>query len=183
MRDWAHSLGKQLSVQPVYDLPIDMMGIIPLVNSPECESFGFKDGMDLYRRFVGPARLAGRNVIANELRAISQMAFRYTIPTMLLSINRGQATGVNQYVLHGGQCTGNYHAATWPGHVAFAYLLSEPFSEKQPSWRHGFQDAMDCGPRTLFEAAYQRSILLDVQSSPSPERSLERSCLIVSKKV
>jgi hypothetical protein len=66
---------------------------------------------------------------------------------MLFSMNRGFATGINQYILHGGQYTGNYYATTWPGHIGFAYLFSEPFSEKQRSWRHGFQDALDYAAR------------------------------------
>jgi hypothetical protein len=51
------------------------------------------------------------------------------------------------YTTGHGLYTGNYYATTWPGHIGFAYLFSEPFSEKQRSWRHGFQDALDYAAR------------------------------------
>lgn len=66
-----------------------------------------------------------------------------TIPTMLFSVNRGFVGGVNQYVLHRQAYTGKYYATTWPGHTAFNHTFSEPWSEKQPCWRHGLEDAMD----------------------------------------
>ncbi|KAF2183515.1 hypothetical protein K469DRAFT_728036 [Zopfia rhizophila CBS 207.26] len=143
LRNWSHNaLNLKLSVQPAYNLPIDMDAFIPEVDAPECESFGFGDKIDTYRLFAGPANLAGKGVISNEIGAIPLMAYQYTIPSLLFSANRGFAGGVNQYILHGQSYTGKYYGTTWPGHTAFTYLFSKLWSDKQPSWHHGFKDAM-----------------------------------------
>lgn len=140
---WLHQLGIQLSVQPAYGLPMDMQASIPFVDAPECESLTFLDLIDSYRQFVGPANLAKKQVISNELGAVRWSAFRYHLPELLFSANRGFASGVNQYVLHGQAYSGNYHDTTWPGHVPFNYLFSEPWSPREPVWEHGFEETLN----------------------------------------
>ncbi|GJC83707.1 hypothetical protein ColLi_06545 [Colletotrichum liriopes] len=148
LRRWLHArLGKDLSVQPAYNLPMDMLDVIPHVDVPECESLSFMDSIDLYRKFVGPAQLAGKKVISNEMGAAVLQAYRYPIPQLLFSMNRAFSAGVNRFVLHGGAYTGNYYATTWPGHTAFNYFFSDNLSEKQPVWNHGLKDALEYASR------------------------------------
>ncbi|ETS73836.1 hypothetical protein PFICI_14782 [Pestalotiopsis fici W106-1] len=143
LTDWTHRLGVSLSLQPAYGLPMDMQTVIPDVDAPECESLSFLDSIDLYRKFAGPANLAGRQVISNELGAVKSSAFRYHLPELLFSANRGFAAGVNQYVIHGQAFSGNYYQTTWPGHVAFDYHFSEPWSPREPVWEHGFEETLN----------------------------------------
>lgn len=140
---WLHALGIQLSVQPAYGLPMDMQATIPFVDVPECESLTFLDLIDSYRQFIGPANLAQRNIISNELGALRWSGFRYHLPELLFSTNRGFASGVNQYVIHGQAYSGNYYQTTWPGHVPFNYLFSEPWSPREPVWEHGFEETLN----------------------------------------
>lgn len=140
---WVHEIGVKLSVQPAYGLPMDMQASIPDVDVPECESLTFLDLVDSYRQFVGPANLAGKQVISNELGAVKYSAFRYRLPELLFSANRGYASGVNQYVIHGQAYSGGYFETTWPGHVPFNYMFSEQWSPKDPVWDHGLQELMD----------------------------------------
>lgn len=149
LTNWTRDvLQLQFSAQPGYNLPVDMLATVPDVNAPECESLGFADNIDSYRQFSGPANLAGKRVISNELGAVQNAAYRYPVPELLFSANRGFAGGVNQYVIHGQSYTGNYHATTWPGYTAFGYLFSELYSAKQPSWEHGLADVLDYLGRT-----------------------------------
>ncbi|KAL5592436.1 hypothetical protein FOBRF1_013462 [Fusarium oxysporum] len=143
LRNWSsRTLDLKLSVQPAYNLPVDMSAIIPDVDVPECESLGFSDDIDSYRLFAGAANLAGKRVISNEIGAVLLMAYRYTLPSLLFSVHRAFAGGINQFVLHGQSYTGKYYGTTWPGHTAFGYIFSELWSEKQPSWHHGLGDIM-----------------------------------------
>ncbi|KAH8589577.1 hypothetical protein B0O99DRAFT_664485 [Bisporella sp. PMI_857] len=151
LKKWVNDeLGLQLSVQPAYGLPMDMQASIPYVDAPECESLSFLDLIDSYRQFVGPANLAGKRVISNELGAVRWSAFRYHVPELLFSANRGFASGLNQYVLHGQAYSGNYYQTTWPGHVPFNYLFSEPWSPRQPVWSHGLREALDYMARVQY---------------------------------
>lgn len=144
LTDWVNSyLNLQMSSQVSYNLPMDMEANIPMVNAPECESLQFRNNIDGYRQFVGPATLAGKRVISNEMGAEATEAYRYQISKLLWSVNRAVAGGVNRFVLHGQSYTGNYYGTTWPGYTAFSYLFSESYSNKQPAWEHGFSDAMD----------------------------------------
>ncbi|RYP69486.1 hypothetical protein DL769_005264 [Monosporascus sp. CRB-8-3] len=148
---WSHRvLRKQVSVQPAYGLPIDMQASVPAVDSPECESLSFRDSIDSYRQFTGPAYLVGKRVVSNELGAVSTFAYRYPIPDLLFSANRGFAGGVNQYVIHGQTYTGNWTGTSWPGHTPFNYLFSELWSWKQPAWDHGLREALDYMARMQY---------------------------------
>lgn len=141
--NWTDSMGLQYSTQVSYNLPMDMESNIPFVNAPECESLAFGDNIDGYRQFVGPAQLAGKRVILNEMGANMLEVYQLSIPHLLWQIGRAFAAGVNQVVIHGQQYTGDYYGTTWPGYVSFLYLFSEMWSNKQPSWDHGFGDALN----------------------------------------
>ena len=141
--NWTHSLNVTFSSQVSYNLPLDMEASIPFVDVPECESLQFEDNVDGYRQFSATAYLAGRNVISIEIGAVFGLAYEYTIPDLLFSVNRALAGGVNRFVIHGQSYSGNYTATTWPGFTAFRYLVSDLYSDKQPSWNHGLQAAMD----------------------------------------
>lgn len=152
LENWLHSLGLKLSVQPAYGLAMDMQVSIPQVDVPECESLTFEDLIDAYRKFVGPAVLAGRQIISNELGAVYSAAFRYPLPELLFSANRGFASGINRYVIHGQAFSGNYYQTTWPGHIPFDYLFSEPWTPREPVWDHGLEDLL----RYLGRMQYQQ---------------------------
>ena len=141
--NWTHSLNVSFSSQVSYNLPMDMEASIPFVDIPECESLQFEDNVDGYRQFTATAGLAGQNVVSVEMGAVFGLAYAYTLPDLLFSVNRALAGGVNRFVLHGQSYTGNYTATTWPGYTAFGYLVSELYSDKQPSWDHGLGDVLN----------------------------------------
>ncbi|KAI8317095.1 hypothetical protein K4K59_011003 [Colletotrichum sp. SAR11_240] len=143
LANWTHSLGLGLSAQVSYNLPMDMEASIPFVDAPECESLQFHDNLDGYRQFSGPANLARKTVISNELGAVFGSAYRFTIPDLLFAMNRAVAGGVNQLVIHGQSYSGNYPQTTWPGYTAFRYYVSDLYSPKRPDWDHGLQAGLD----------------------------------------
>ena len=141
--NWTRSyLGLQYSSQVSYNLPMDMEASIPLDDVPECESLQFRDDVDSYRQFSGSAYLADKRTVSIELGAVFGNAFTYTIPHLLWAANRATSGGVNQYVIHGQQYSGNYSATTWPGYVSFGYQVSEHYSNKQPDWLHGLEASL-----------------------------------------
>lgn len=141
---WLNSkLNLQMSTQVSYNLPMDMEANTPFVNAPECESLQFSNNIDGYRQFSGPANLAGKRVISNEMGAVMFKAYNFPHSELLFAINNAVSGGVNQFVLHGESYTGDYYDTTWPGYTAFSYLFSEPYSDKQPSWNHGFGDVLN----------------------------------------
>ncbi|KAJ0119379.1 hypothetical protein J7T55_013618 [Diaporthe amygdali] len=148
LSQWLQSLGVRLSAQPSYNLPMDMEASIPYVEAPECESLGWHDSVDGYRQFSGPANLARKRIISNELGAVFSRAYSLTIPELLFSMNRAVAGGVNQFVIHGQSYTGNYPQTTWPGFTAFSYYFSDLYSRKRPDWNNGLQAALDYVART-----------------------------------
>ncbi|KAM0277086.1 hypothetical protein ACHAQH_006094 [Verticillium albo-atrum] len=144
LRQWTNTrLSLGFRTQPGYNLPVDMMATIPHVDVPECESLGFRDSIDAYRQFSGPAQVSGRNIVSNELGAVFNEAWRYTLSTLTFSANRAFAGGINRMVLHGQGYTGNYYQTTWPGYVAFNHIVSETWTNKQPAWGHGMSHVMD----------------------------------------
>ncbi|KAH8729876.1 hypothetical protein BGZ61DRAFT_569735 [Ilyonectria robusta] len=126
-----------------YGSSLDALAAVPAVDAPECESLGFDDNIDSYRSFAGPARLAGRKIVSNEMGAVRGSGLQYHLPHLIFQINRAFLGGVNQMVLHGQSYSGTYYETTWPGHVPFSYLFSEPFSPHLPSWDHGLNEIMD----------------------------------------
>ncbi|KAI7973218.1 hypothetical protein EIK77_004495 [Talaromyces pinophilus] len=122
---------------------------IPLVDAPECESLGFADNVDLYRQFSGPAHLAGKTVISNEMGAVKVPAFSLTIPDLLFRIKRAMSGGVTMNVLHGSPYSGDYPNTTWPGYTAFFYVYTEMWNRIQPAWNH-MKDILDYVGRNQF---------------------------------
>jgi hypothetical protein len=102
LSSWINSkLNLQMSAQVSYNLPMDMEANIPFVNAPECENLQFSSNIDGYRQFAGPANLAGKRVISNEMGAMMLEAYNLHHSELLSFINRAVAGGVNQVVLHG----------------------------------------------------------------------------------
>ncbi|KAI1314034.1 hypothetical protein F5Y03DRAFT_402279 [Xylaria venustula] len=144
LKTWLNDeLNLQFSVQPGYGLPINVQAAVPEVDAPECESLNFGDSIDSYRQFIGPANLAGKKIISNELGAVIDSAFLYTLPNLVFSANRAFVGGVNQFILHLQTFSGDYYQTTWPGHTPFDYLFSEPWSPRQPAWDHGLKEVID----------------------------------------
>jgi hypothetical protein len=151
LTNWVNKeLNLQMSAQVSYNLPMDMEANIPFVNAPECESLQFESNIDGYRQFAGPANLAGKRVISNEMGAVMMKAYNLQHHELLGYINRAFAGGVNQMVLHGQSYTGDYYGTTWPGYTAFVYLFSELYSDKQPSWNHGLGDVLNYTARVQY---------------------------------
>ncbi|KAH1564918.1 hypothetical protein KXW39_003236 [Aspergillus fumigatus] len=146
---WTHRIGIQYSHQPAYNLPLEMLGDIPLPDAPECESLGFGDNVDAYRQFSGPAHLSNRNVVSNEMGAVFKPAYMLTIPELLYSIKRAWSGGVNMVVLHGYTYSGNYPNTTWPGYTAFNFEVSEMWNQFQPAWIH-MKDYLDYISRNQY---------------------------------
>ncbi|KAE8392565.1 hypothetical protein BDV23DRAFT_181495 [Aspergillus alliaceus] len=89
LTEWAMiDLNLQMSAQPAYNFPMDMEATVPLVNAPECESLGFSDSIDGYGQFSGPAILAGKRIVSNEIGAVS-----------LMDISPYLQTGLNEIVI------------------------------------------------------------------------------------
>ncbi|KAM0549861.1 hypothetical protein ACHAPJ_009108 [Fusarium lateritium] len=154
---WTHEvLGVQLSVEPAYGSNMDMLAAVPIVDAPECESLSFHDNIDSYRAFTGPARLAGRRVVSNEMGAVRGSGFRYHLPQLIFSVNRAFLGGVNQNVFHGQSYSGRYFNTTWPGYTPFRYLFSEPWTTKMPAWHHGLEEVMNYTARV--QHILQRSV-------------------------
>ncbi|CAN8096245.1 unnamed protein product [Discula destructiva] len=149
LTSWSNSLGIQFSAQVGYNLPIDMLAAIPLVNGPECETLGFNHNIDTYRQFAGPANLAGKRVISSETGVFKSQAYQEPVPELLWDIKRAVAGGVNQFVLHGYPFSGNYGNTTWPGFTTFAYVYSEMHGPRQPGWEF-YREWLDWTARTQF---------------------------------
>ncbi|KAJ5357882.1 hypothetical protein N7541_005040 [Penicillium brevicompactum] len=140
LTSWLQALGLGYSAQVSYNLPIDMQTTIDRVDAPECESLAFNDNIDGYRQFSGPANVAQKPVISNEMGADLQKALALPISELLGQINIAFAGGVNQVVLHGQTFTGDYFETTWPGYLSFFLLFSESYMDKQPAWELGMPD-------------------------------------------
>lgn len=148
---WSTSLGAQFSAQVVYNLPMDMLANIPLVNAPECETLAFSHNIDGYRQFAGPANLAGKRVISSECGANAAQVYQQTVPELLWDIKRSVAGGVNQFILHGFPVSGDYGETTWPGFTTFAYAFSEMHGPRQPAWDF-YHEWLNWTARTQFVA-------------------------------
>ncbi|OJD32230.1 uncharacterized protein BKCO1_4000073 [Diplodia corticola] len=134
--NWSHGLGVEYSAQPAYNLPLNMLDDIPILDAPEGESLGFNNIIDTYRQFSGPAHLSGISVISSECGALSGAPYQQTFNDLLWSVRRGLATGISMHVLHGFAYSGPYTNTTWPSYTTFAYQFSEMWNQHQPSWIH-----------------------------------------------
>ncbi|KAJ0416913.1 hypothetical protein BJY00DRAFT_325925 [Aspergillus carlsbadensis] len=140
--EWSRSLGVKFSTQVGYNLPVDMISNIPLVDVPECESLGFNNDIDAYRQYTGPANLAGRNIISSELGANYPIAYQQNFTRLLWEVNRSIVGSVNQFVLHGFPHSGPYPNTTWPSINTFVYFVSDMHGPHQPGWDY-YRPAMD----------------------------------------
>ncbi|KAJ6186560.1 hypothetical protein N7519_007861 [Penicillium mononematosum] len=123
LREWLNQdLGLEYSTQVSYNLALDALTNIPLLDAPECESLQWKDKIDGYRQFA----------------------------ELLQRVNKAFAGGVNRVMLHGQPYSGDYYGTTWPGSTPFQYLFAGMHFPKQPSWMHGFDEAMGYISRMQF---------------------------------
>ncbi|KAL0933305.1 uncharacterized protein CTRU02_212268 [Colletotrichum truncatum] len=134
--EWARSKGLEYSNQPAYNLPLNMLDSIRLVDGPEGESLGFNDNPDLYRHLAGPAHMAGNPVVSSECGAIQGAGYTQTIQDLLWHVRRGMATGITMNVFHGYSYSGTFFNTTWPGYTVFAYTFTDMWGPRQPSWMH-----------------------------------------------
>lgn len=107
-----------------------------LVDAPEVESYGFKDKIDSYKFFSGPAKLAGNPVVSSECGAVSSLSYTQKLGEILRSVHRGLAGGVSMNVFHGFPYSGSFANTTWPGVSVFAYRITEMWGPRQPLWGH-----------------------------------------------
>ncbi|KAI8267686.1 hypothetical protein K4K58_007307 [Colletotrichum sp. SAR11_239] len=133
--EWAHERGLEYSNQPAYNLPLNMLDSIPLVNAPEGESLGFNDSPSLYRHLSGPAHMARNSVISSEAGAVNGASYTQTIQDLLRTVRRGLAGGVSMNVFHGYAYSGVYAQTTWPGYTVFSYTFTDMWGPRMPVWR------------------------------------------------
>ncbi|KAM0322963.1 hypothetical protein ACHAQA_009062 [Verticillium albo-atrum] len=133
---WAHDKGLEYSNQPAYNLPLNMLDSIALIDAPEGESFGFDDNPDLYRHLAGPAHMAGNPVVSSECGAIPGAGYTQTIQDLLWHVRRGMATGITMNVFHGYAYSGTFFNTTWPGFTVFAYSFTDMWGPRTPMWSH-----------------------------------------------
>ncbi|KAL0259293.1 hypothetical protein SLS55_005029 [Diplodia seriata] len=133
---WAHGHDIQFSTQVGYNVPVDVLSDVPLVDAPEGESFGWKDNPDLYRQYSGPAHQAGVSVVSSEAGAASGYPYGSSVGDLLFSVRRGLATGINMNVLHGMPYSGPYKNSTWPSWTPFSFYIREMWSPNLPDWTY-----------------------------------------------
>ncbi|KAI1409815.1 hypothetical protein F5Y13DRAFT_202982 [Hypoxylon sp. FL1857] len=151
LTNWTQQfLGLQFSQQVGYNLPVDMLQLIPDVDAPETETLGFSNRIDGYRQFCGPANLAGKSVISIELGADIIRTYIQTWGDILSEANRAFVAGVNQMSIHGATYSHEYANTTWPGYTSFQYLFSGQHSRHQPAWDVGYKQANDYLARVQF---------------------------------
>lgn len=128
---------------------MEMAANIPAVDVPECESLGFFHNVDAYRQFSGPANLAGKRVISNELGATQGAAYAQTLPELIWDVKLSIMGGVNEMVFHGYPFSGYYGNNSWPGYTTFFYRFSEMHGPRQPAWDY-YDDYMNWTARMQF---------------------------------
>ncbi|MFC4440288.1 MULTISPECIES: glycosyl hydrolase [Natrialbaceae] len=138
LRDWAHSIGLGLRVQP-YGLETDAIAASAVVDVPEGESLGFSNNDD-FRCLAGGRDMGGNEILSEEAGAYRGGAYNTTWETVLESLNNHYAAGVNQAVLHG-YSYADAPGAQWPGFAAFTPYNGWPgysasWGSRQPTWEH-----------------------------------------------
>ncbi|KAL3475735.1 hypothetical protein BJX99DRAFT_259172 [Aspergillus californicus] len=142
--NWAHSvLELQFSAQVGYNLPVDMLQNIPLVDAPETETLSFVNNIDAFRQYAGPADLAGKRIISIELGADYRYGYTQTLNTLLSEAKRSYVAGINQLTIHGATYSHAYPNTTWPGYSAFSYSFAAHHSRHQPAWDIGYPEAVN----------------------------------------
>ncbi|KAI8240548.1 hypothetical protein K4K55_000673 [Colletotrichum sp. SAR 10_96] len=133
--EWALERGLEYSNHPAYNLPLNMLDSIPLVNAPEGESLGFNDSPSLYRHLSGPAHMARNSVISSEAGVVNGASYTQTIQDLLRTVCRGLAGGLSMNVFHGYAYSGVYAQTTWPGYTVFSYTFTDMWGTRMPAWR------------------------------------------------
>ena len=138
LKDWAHSLGLGLRVQP-YGLRTDAIAASAVVDVPEGESLGFSNNDD-FRCLAGGRDMGGNEILSEEAGAYHWGAYNTTWEKILKSLNNHYAAGVNQAVLHG-YSYADAPGAQWPGFAAFTPYddfigYSGSWGSRQPTWTH-----------------------------------------------
>ena len=138
LKNWAHSLGLGLRVQP-YGLPTDAIAASAVVDVPEGESLGFSNNDD-FRCLAGGRDMGGNEILSEEAGAYLWGAYNTTWEEILKSLNNHYAAGVNQAVLHG-YSYADAPGAQWPGFAAFTPYdnfigYSGSWGSRQPTWTH-----------------------------------------------
>ncbi|KAJ5610735.1 hypothetical protein N7510_007454 [Penicillium lagena] len=139
--DWTHSLGLEFSGQMGYNLPVDMLQVVPVADAPECETLSFQNQIDPFLQFSGPADLSGKQIISIELGADYRTPFSQTWKRLLNDAKHSFVGGVNQVVIHGADYTHNFTQTTWPGYTTHNYDYPE-HSRRQPGWQVGHPQAL-----------------------------------------
>ncbi|KAI0533554.1 hypothetical protein GGR58DRAFT_109359 [Xylaria digitata] len=134
--EWSHAKGIEYSNQPAYNLPLNLLDSVSLIDAPEGESFGFDDNPDLYRHIAGPAHMAGIPVVSSECGAVRTAAYSESPRDFLWHIRRGLATGITMNVIHGFGYSGPFINTTWPGYTTLSYVFTEMWGPRMPAWRH-----------------------------------------------
>ncbi|MGH1562556.1 glycosyl hydrolase [Mumia sp. DW29H23] len=145
LREWAHSHGMRLRVQP-YGHPVDTPDVAAFVDVPEGESLAFNHNIEDYKLLAVGAHRSGSKVVSNECCATREKVWDTraggaTDPGNLQAVYRGYAGGVTQVVWHGYPHRirgpeGTSEQTRWPGmtyggNTSFA----EAFGAKGgPSW-------------------------------------------------
>lgn len=144
IRDWSESyLNMQFSAQVGYNLPVDMLSAIPVVDAAETETLAFLNNIDAFRQFSGPAHLLGRKTVSLELGADYGQAYSQPLVSLIEAASRAYAVGINQVVIHGAAYSGPYAQTTYPGFTTFGYLFGAQHSRHQPAWNLGYGAALD----------------------------------------
>lgn len=151
LKAWAASLDMQLSTQPAYNQPVDMLQAIPTDDAPEIESLGFDHNIDWYRQASGASYLAGKRVLSSECGATEGEVFLQTIPELLWDVQRSFVGGVNNFVFHGFPYSGSYPNTTYPVFTTFLYLFAAMHGPHQPAWSY-YSDFLDYTSRLQFLA-------------------------------
>ncbi|KAJ4354220.1 uncharacterized protein N0V89_005954 [Didymosphaeria variabile] len=141
-QEWTHVIGNEYSTQPAYNLPLEALSDIPLVDAPEGESLGFEQLVDVYRQFAGPAHLSNKKIISTELGAVNTPPYWLTVPNLLQQIKRSFAGGFTMNVIHGFPTLAPYANTTWPGYTPFIYEFTDMWNPIQPAWQH-LKDSLD----------------------------------------
>ena len=110
---------------------------------------GFRESINLYRQFTGPAHIADRNVISTEIGAQRIGAYAQPLPVLLSLVRDSFAAGVNTLVIHGFPYGGTYYGTTWPGYTPFQYEFGEMWGPRQPAWPYMNESMMYMGRNSL----------------------------------
>jgi hypothetical protein len=132
----------KFSSQPGYNMPLDMLQMIPNIEVPEAETLSFGNSIDGFLQFAGPADLSGKTVLSVELGADRYRAYSQSWSSLLYDAKHAFAGGLNQVVIHGAVYSHNFTNTTWPSYTSHDYEYAAPHSRHQPAWDVGYVQAL-----------------------------------------